>query len=404
MRIRSLSLLLVVASVLTACPPPKQIEVTPETFDQALVNKLADGSVLMLAPGRYRLEPVPYEEFTAGASEDDPYLVRTTYGLRIRGKDIHIRGSGADSTFLHTNAGYGVLFEDAQECSLSALTVTGGKRTEGGGRIPEAAVVVKGDSLVFIQDCEIADNLGDEEIVEETVSGIMGINVRDGGSAVIRDNRIVRNSWDGIACYWDSHAIIENNVIDGGEANGRGHGGGRGVGIGITLNPYAEVRGNYVARYWKGIGVFVSPTAIVEENVVEDMLTWGLTVWNADHGAPQAVMERNIVHHTGACGASITLQDRNSSGSFRDNLIVRSGRDARYDGAETYCLQLPVAVQGTVEGFVIEGNIGHDNRTPDDRPGPDDVDEETYRARLAELALLRAKWPALGSARVFGDL
>jgi len=399
-----LAAVLTLPFVLTACPPPKQLKVTPENFNQLLANSLADGAVLQLAPGRYRLEPTPYEEYTASASREDPYLVKTSYGLRIAGKDIHIRGAGVGRTFLHTNAGYGVLFEDAQECSLSALTVTGGARTEGGGNIPEAAVVVKGDSLVFIQDCEIADNLGDEKIVEETVSGIMGINVRDGGSAVIRDNRIVRNSWDGIACYWDSHAIIENNVIDGGENRGRAHGGGRGVGIGITLNPYAEVRGNYVANYWKGIGMFVSPTAIVEENVVEDMLTWGLTVWNAGNGAPQAVVERNIVHNTGACGASITLQDPNSSGSFRDNLIVRSGADSQYDPADRYCIQLPVAVQGTVDAFVIEGNLGYDNRTPDDQPGPDDVDEETYRARLAELGRLRTKWPALAGARVFGDL
>jgi hypothetical protein len=403
---RSAWLVLVLGCVVSACTPatPTETRMTPETFDHALANNLADGTVLLLAPGRYRLEPSVYQEYTAGASRDEPALVQTTFGLRVRGRDIHIRGAGAGRTIIYTAAGYGVLFEDAQECSLSAVTVTGGARTAAGGNIPEAAVVVKGDSLVFIEDCEISDNLGDEEIVKGTISGIMGINVRDGGSAVIRNNRILRNSWDGIACYWDSHAIIENNVIDGGENNGRGHGGGRGVGIGITLNPYAEVRGNFVTRYWKGIGMFVSPTAVVEENVVEDMLTWGITVWNAGDGAPDVVVRDNIVNQTGACGASIALGDPDAKGSFRDNLIVRSGSDPRYDGADTYCAQLPLAVQGAVPGFLIDGNMGYANRTPDNQPATDDVDELTFRARLSELALLRAKWPALSEARVFGQL
>ena len=52
--------------------------------------------------------------------------------------------------------------------------------------------------------------------------------------------------------------MIEGNWIDGVDlARGERIGGGRGVGIGATWNAYANVRGNVVRRYWKGIGAFV---------------------------------------------------------------------------------------------------------------------------------------------------
>jgi hypothetical protein len=319
---------------------------------------------------------------------------------------------------LNTRAGYGLLFEDAWNCSVSALTITGGERSPSqpaavdGETVwrspPDAAVVVKGASMVFIEDCVIRDNHGDEEAIMQgvdgapaIVSGIMGINVRDGGSAVIRGNRIAGNSWDGIACYWDARAIIENNVIDGGENNGRGFGGGRGVGIGITLNPYAEVRGNLVRRYWKGIGFFVSPTAICEENVVEDMLTWGLSVWDAGHGAPRVLAERNLVHHTGACGASLAAASSEAAGAFRDNVIVRSGQNPSYDSGEPYCRQCALAIHGVNEGFLVEGNLSFDTREPGGAPGADDVSEAVFRTRLSELAAWQERWPALIGARIF---
>jgi hypothetical protein len=418
-RPRALLPALLLACAAAACAGPPIRPVTPETLWAVLAAPIPDGTWLHLAPGTYVLRPTAYEDFTAGAGEDEPRRLLTTAGLVVRGRDIHLRGSGAERTVLVTGAGYGIVFEDAQECSLSALTVTGGVRTppqfvgtdaEGAPlhrTTPDAAVVITGDSLVFVQDCDVRDNLGDETVVMSgagglpaTVSGIMGINVRDGGSAVIRSNRVTGNSWDGIACYRNAHAVIEDNLVDGGENNGRAFGGGRGVGIGITLNPYAELRGNLVRRYWKGIGFFVSPTAICEENVVQEMLTWGLSIWDAGHGAPSVLAERNLIDGTGACGVAVTLTDPDSRGSLRDNLIARSGQDERYDGGDTYCRQCAVALHGVVEGFEVAGNVSWSSREPDGRPGAEDVDDATFRARLAGLRESLLHWPAAGAARL----
>ena len=77
------------------------------------------------------------------------------------------------------------------------------------------------------------------------------------------------------------------NVIDGvDKAGGKARGGGRGVAIGVTWNASAEIRRNRVTRYWKGIGLFVDARGTVEENVVEEMLTWGIAFWDAGRGKP----------------------------------------------------------------------------------------------------------------------
>ena len=98
--------------------------------------------------------------------------------------------------------------------------------------------------------------------------------------------------------------MIEDTIVDGVDAAG-GTRWERGVGIGMTWNARASVRRNLVRNYWKGIGVFVDASAEISGNVVEDVLTWGIALWDAGKGRPSARIEKNVVYRTGACGAMI---------------------------------------------------------------------------------------------------
>ncbi|HXG00659.1 MAG TPA: right-handed parallel beta-helix repeat-containing protein, partial [Bacteroidota bacterium] len=202
-----------------------------------------------------------------------------------------------------------------------------------------------------------------------TIVGIMGICGRENSRLIISGNRIIRNSWDGIALYRQAEAIIEDNVVDGvDKARGERIGGGRGVGIGVTWNGKATIRRNLVTRYWKGIGIFVDANATVQENIVEDILTWGIAYWDADKGMPVGVIERNVIYRTGACGASITrTREGDSPGRFVGNIIVETAQNPKYDSPDYYCYQCALALHAVPKGFVIEGNLFYNNRraTPD---------------------------------------
>jgi hypothetical protein len=97
---------------------------------------------------------------------------------------------------------------------------------------------------------------------------------------------------------------------------------------------------------------------------------------------------------------AVTLSDPDSRGALRDNLIVRSGQDARYDDGDTYCRQCALALHGVVEGFEVAGNLAWKSREPGGRPGASDVDDATFRARLAELRASLLHWPAASAARL----
>jgi hypothetical protein len=142
-------------------------------------------------------------------------------------------------------------------------------------------------------------------------------------------------------------------------------GGGRGVGIGLTWDARAVVERNRVTRYWKGIGIFVEAEADVRENIVEDILTWGIALWGPDGATPAARIERNVVYRTGACGVMIDRPDGESDpGTLTDNLIMRTGQNERYDSGEPYCWQRPLARHHVPAGFVERGNVLFDNRQP----------------------------------------
>jgi hypothetical protein len=372
------------------------------------VRESADSATrvtLLLAPGDYVLEPRTEIEPTCGNCADPAANVPMTFGLRIGGRGIAIEGSEEGPAVIHTNAGYGLLFQDCTECGLRAVIVTDGAR-DTSGMATDAAVVVQRSS-VAIEDCLLRDNIGDPAALEHTIVGIIGIAGREGSRLRIRRNRIIRNSWDGIALYRDAEAEITGNVIDGIDlALGRQAGGGRGVGIGLTWNAQASVRGNLVRRYWKGIGVFVDARATVEENIVERVATWGLSLWDADQGKPQGFFRGNAVDSTGACGAMIARSsaDPPEAGCLRENLFLRTGQNPKYDSGEPYCFQVAIARYAPGNSFTLEGNLFLDNREAGGAAGSGDLARAAFLTRAQPLLARLAAWPSLQESELLARL
>jgi parallel beta-helix repeat protein len=222
---------------------------------------------------------------------------------------------------------------------------------------------------VVINENLITNNVGDSATVAKTIVGIMGVCCREHSFVTITNNDIIRNSWDGIALYRGAVATIENNTVDGvDKARGAQIGGGRGVGIGVTWNGRATIRNNRVTRYWKGIGLFVDAYGIVEGNIVEDIITWGISYWDADKGLPVGFIRNNVIYKTGACGASITrAREGEKTGEFTNNIIVETGQNPKYDPPDYYCFQCALALHAVPNSFIIKDNLFYNNRraTPD---------------------------------------
>lgn len=378
----------------------------PSELQMALIT-VQGPTRLRLAPGHYVLAPTEWTDSTCGNCQDANTPVPGTLALRLTGDRIQVVGAAADSVIIHTNAGYGILIEDCRDCLLRGVTVTGGLR-DPDGQATNGAVVVRRASAT-IADCRIRDNIGDSATVAQTVVGIAGVVGREGAHVTLRDCRIERNSWDGVALYRGANARIHDNVVDGvDKASGARVGGGRGVGIGLTWDAQAEISGNLVARYWKGIGAFVNAQATVRQNVVEDILTWGIAYWGADGGAAVARIEENAVYQTGACGVMVSRTTGGDAppGFLRANAIVETGQNERYDTGEPYCPQRPIARATVPDGFTITDNLLFANRQPTDTwPLEEELDEAAFRAQAASLVATLSTRPALaGSAflRWFG--
>jgi hypothetical protein len=314
----------------------------------------------------------------------------------VSGHDLRLVGAGADSTVLVTGAGYGVLFERCARCVLDSIGVTGGAR-DSSGMASDAAVVVKGGQ-VTVYACRLAENLGDSATVARTVVGIAGLVARDAAVVNLEANRIERNSWDGVALYRGVRARVVANWIDGVDrAVGGRHGGGRGVGIGCTWDARAEIRGNAVRRYWKGIGALVDARVEASENVVENIATWGLALWDADLGAASADFSGNAVYRTGACGILVSRGDRTGPvpGAVVDNLVVETGANPRYDSGEVYCTQTSLALDRAPAGLRLAGNLFFRNREPGDLPGSRDLAPEVFLRRAVPLIEHLWDWPIL---------
>ncbi|MFC1887830.1 right-handed parallel beta-helix repeat-containing protein [Candidatus Cloacimonadota bacterium] len=326
-----------------------------EYFSKPAVNK-----EIKLSSGVYELSPINIIDSSCGNCEDPDQEVSATAGLIITGKNITISGPEDGSAEIITNSGYGIFLLNCSNIVLENLTITGGIR-DSSVNATDAAIVVK-DSYAIIRNNVIENNIGDSTIINNTVVGIMGICGRENSKMEIYHNKILNNSWDGIALYRGSEAIIRENIIDGVEGAGRRAGGGRGVAIGVTWNATAEITGNLVRNYWKGIGLFVDAKAAVKENFVEDCLTWGISLWDAGKGKPQGFIEDNIIYNTGAMGATITSSTESEPGYFKNNIIVKTGQDPRYDAEDYYGFQCALAEHSIPDSFLIEENVFYNNR------------------------------------------
>ncbi|MFO7892532.1 MAG: right-handed parallel beta-helix repeat-containing protein [Longimicrobiales bacterium] len=351
---------------------------------QTTLASIVEPATVVLRPGRYNLQAEAFTDSTCGNCQELETPVPGTRGLHVTVPGVRIVGPGADSAFIHTNAGYGLYFDGCDGCALEGVTVTGGVR-DPDGRAADGGVVVK-NGRVELTDCVVRDNIGDSATVAETVVGIAGVVGREGSEIVVDGCRVIRNSWDGFALYRQASAEITNTVVDGVDAARGGQvGGGRGVGIGATWDASVMVRNTLVRNYWKGIGGFVDARVDARCNIVEEILTWGLAFWGADGGAPAAVFRENVVYETGACGAMIAREtevaEGEDPGELVGNVFVATGQDPRYDSGTPYCHQRAIARHAVPPGFEIERNLVHDAREPGDEwPTSEPVDREAVRS------------------------
>ena len=395
----TLLLLLVISCGSEALRGVPVISVSEGEDLQNIVERHRGPVRIRIGPGFYDLSPHEYLDPTCANCEQPATEVQATRGLLVRGEGIEIVGDSAEEVVIRTHAGYGILFDGCDRCRLSHVTVTGGVRDED-ANAADAAVVAR-DSTVTIENCRLSDNIGDPTLVAKTVVGIIGVAGREGADLLIRNSQIIRHSWDGVALYRGARAEIRDNLIDGVDrARGATIGGGRGVRIGLTWDAQARVVGNLVTNYWKGIGVFVDAQAEVRENIVEDVLAWGITLWDADRGRPAATIEDNIVYRTGACGVAIThgTPCGESPCSFRGNALVKTGQNEKYDRPDYYCRQEALAEEMVPADFILSDNLFFGNREAGGLAGRRDHTLEVFVAGVTPLAERLSRRPVLAGA------
>ncbi|UCE18849.1 MAG: right-handed parallel beta-helix repeat-containing protein [Gemmatimonadota bacterium] len=344
---------------------------------QALLTEKVDSLEIYLQSGDYFLSSTDIIDSTCGNCEEPDQFVPATAGLQIAGAYVKISGPEDRSAVIHTNAGYGIFFNHCQRGLIENLSITDGVR-DTSGFATDAAVVVK-NSTITVRRNRIYENIGDSSIVVKNIVGIMGICGRENSDVTIADNEIVRNSWDGIALYRDARATIANNLIDGvDKASSKIAGGGRGVAIGVTWNGQATIEKNLVKRYWKGIGIFVDANVAARNNVIEDVLTWGIAYWDADKGRPVGVIEENIIYSTGACGITITRsQPGPNPGILVGNVVVQTAQNPKYDDPDYYCHQCALSIFSKPDNFEIRDNQFFNNReATEDLPDYDITETE----------------------------
>ena len=352
---------------------------------QAVLSGKVDSLEIYLQPGDYYLSPTSITDSTCGNCEEPNQFVPATAGLEISGSYVRITGPENRSAIIHTNAGYGIYFNHCKRGIIENLSVTGGIR-DPDGNATDAAIVIK-NSAVTIRNNHIYGNIGDSAIVVKNIVGVMGICGRENSDLTITDNEIIGNSWDGIALYRDASATIIGNLIDGvDKASSKVAGGGRGVAVGITWNARATIDGNLIKRYWKGIGIFVDANVTARNNIIEDILTWGIAYWDAERGKPVGIIENNIIYSTGACGVSITRsQPGPNPGHLIGNVIVRTAQNPKYDAPDYYCNQCALSISSKPDNFRIDDNQFFNNRRATETLPDYDLSESEFKKYAEDL-------------------
>lgn len=380
---RKIILFLFILALMVSCTAKKTTYIVSSSEQlEELFSSPQENMQVILERGDYHLTPEYFIDQTCGNCQEPNEPISATRGITISGKNISITGPVDRSAVIHTHAGYGIYIKDLENGVLENLTITGTLRDT--AQMATDAAIVVSNSDVVIRNNTIRDNLGDSLLISKHISGVMGICGRENSHMQIIENDILRNSWDGIALYRDAYAEIIGNKIDGIDKSvGRLPEGGRGVAIGVTWNAKAQIKYNYIARYWKGIGVFVDADCEVENNIIEDMVAWGIAFWDAGKGAPRAHIRNNIIFDVGACGISITKSDEETqSGSLNGNIVVKSGQNEKYDSPDYYCYQTSLAMHEVPQNFAIKDNLFYDNRRATDDLPDYDIPEKQFLNKL----------------------
>ncbi len=293
---------------------------------QVALTEAPAGATLLIHAGTYSAKAVAYNDPTCGNCSDADYNkgAVATRGFLVTGKGLHLVGEGPQKTVLKTNAGYGLLFDNAGNSSVRQLKVTGGKR-DADGKATDAGIVVRKTTL-FVQRVSVS---GNDDLYSgsqpDPVVGVGGIFGREEARLTIVDSVIEDNSWDGIALYRGMpkktgsgpRATVRNCRIGctGKCISTRG----RGAGIGATWDSYLEAEGNVIHHYWKGIGTFGTSRAVIENNVVRDQHGWGIVA----SGSSVMHATNNVVLRNGTTG--MAAWSSGVSGSFVNNIVTGNG-------------------------------------------------------------------------------
>lgn len=301
---------------------------------QAIIDNAKDAETILLKAGTYEAVPTDYTEELCGNCQNHQTIVYGTKGFVIKDKSVNIRGEEKERVILKTNAGYGVLFINSLHSSISNLTISGGIR-DTSGDATNGGIVLK-YSKVRVFDCIISNDTVRASKIP--IVGICGIVLREGSEAIIRNNIIRNNTWDGIALYRGATGYIMDNVIENG----------RGAGIGITWDASAIVERNRVSGYWKGIGTFGTSTAIVKNNAIYDNLGWGIVI----SGNSFMNAENNVITRNGNCGiAPWCDSSEHASGVITNNIITENGWRK-----EWVCPQVGLWMNAYKERFIFSYN------------------------------------------------
>jgi len=296
---------------------------------QQLIDDAEDGATVTIPEGTFTIEATVLSAVPCLNCEDDKPLT-TTRGLLVSGKAVHLIGRGADRTRLRITASYGLVFLDSRGSSVQGLSITGIER-DPDPEVTSAAILAFRSDLA-VTGVRLHDLTNQVAGVTNGVSGIVGgLN----SHLYLAANRIERTGWDGITLFKGTFGEILGNEVFGG----------RGVAIGVTRGASANVVGNVVAGFWKGLATFDGSNTRIFNNIVHDMIGWGIAVRDS-----RAEVRNNLVVHAGVCGV-ITYAD--TVIGLHDNMIVDTG----FNPSDQYCERVGLNNYAPLAAEAVRDNL-----------------------------------------------